>query len=392
MRNLALCLLLSGVLPAGALSAAGLPRLLPAAAGTLSGSFRFSPESPALAWRAEISPAGGGGLAAAISVDSSGGRIRAHATISSVTGDGEWQLDEGRVDFAPWFAAVTKKWPLLAGWQASGSLARAGHGTLRNGIFDGTLTLALENGAMHNEARKISCEGISLHLVLAGLQPLRTGPGQEFAVARMTGGAAELRHLKISFSLAPGGEVHLASAEAEGFGGKISADPFVFSPAQPELTFSGRAANIDLAGVFACIDPQQQRIREAAGRVSGKIVLHIDAQGVRLGQGGLIMREGETARLLFQPTPGLFTTYVPPQVRKYCTGFESIELGRLPLVMKTFRIRFYPDGEQAERSVLIQLEGNSADPRFPAPISEDININGPLREAIQAYLSFSRRL
>jgi len=385
VRNFILVLACSSLGLCGAAPGTGLPWPLPVVNGTLSGNFRLSPQSPALAWRAEVRPAGEGALAVAVSVDSSGGRIRAHATISGATGDGEWQLDEGRVDFAPWFAAVTEKWPLLAGWQASGTLALTGHGTLRSGVFDGTVALALENGGMRNDAKKISCEGISLRLALAGLQPLRTGPGQEFGVTRITGAGAELHDLKISFALAPGNEVRVASAETAGFGGKISIDPFVFNPAQPRLTLAGHAVDVDLAQIFASIDPEQLHIEEAVGRVSGRITLHIDANDVRLGQGGLVMRQGETARLVFAPTPGLFTPYIPQQVRKYYPGFESIELRRLPLVMKTFRIRFYPDGEQAERSVLIQFEGNSADPHLPAPISEEININGPLRESIQAF-------
>ncbi|HZP61530.1 MAG TPA: YdbH domain-containing protein, partial [Opitutaceae bacterium] len=325
-----------------------------------------------------------------ISLEGAGSRIRAHGQLAA-TGDGDWQIDEGSVDLAPWFTAVTDKFPLLAGWQASGTLSLAGHGTLRNGSVDGAIVLTLENGAMRNDAKKIAFENISLHLALAGLQPRRTEPGQEFTVGRITGAGAELHDLKISFALSPGDEIRVAAAEVTGFGGKFLAEPFAFNPAQPQLTLIGRAVDLDLAQICACLDPEQLRIEEAIGRVSGRLTLHIDANDVRLGQGGLVMRRGETARLVFSPTPGLFTSYVPPQVRKYYPGFESIELKRLPLVMKAFRIRFYPDGEQGERSVLVQLEGDSPNPRLPAPISEEININGPLREGIQAYLEMRKR-
>jgi hypothetical protein len=183
--------------------------------------------------------------------------------------------------------------------------------------------------------------------------------------------------------------VRVAGGVAAGFGGKLSAEPFAFKPAQPDITFIVHATGLDLAQISLSIDAQQKRIREAAGHVSGKAVLHLDRAGVRLGQGSLVMSKGESARILFQPTPGLFTTYLSPPICKFYSGFEPIELGRLSLLMKAFRIKFYPDGEQAGRSALIQLEGDSSDLRFPAPISEDINVNAPLSDALRMFVNIS---
>lgn len=391
VRTLVLALVWSGVWLCGAARGAGLPGPLPPVSGTVSGSFRLGAQSPVLAWRVATQPAGNGELSLVVSADSPGGRVRAHALVSAATGDGTWQLDEGRVELAPWSAALVEKFPALAGWQAGGTLTAEGRGTLQHGGIDGTVTLALAGGSLHNEAKKISCDGISLHLVFGGLRPLRADPGQEFAVATLTAPGTELHNLKISFALAPGGEVRVASAEAEGFGGKISTEPFVFNPAQSQLAFTVHASNIDLAEVRASLDPERQRIREATGRVSGQIALHLDRDGLRLGRGWFALSGGESARFLFQPTPGLFTSYLPANIRDVYSGFAPIELGKLPMVVKKFQVELYPDGESAGHTARLQLEGNSTDPRLPAPIVLDVNIDGPLQEAVQRYLSLGNK-
>ncbi|MDE3083907.1 MAG: YdbH domain-containing protein, partial [Verrucomicrobiota bacterium] len=204
-------------------------------------------------------------------------------------------------------------------------------------------------------------------------------------------GSAELHDTKISFELLPDGRVRVVAAGANGFGGKFSVQPFSFAPASGAIDFTVQATNLELGQIRIVLDAQQQRIREAVGRVSGKVALHFDKEGLRIGQGALTMRKGELARILFQPTPGLFTSYVPATIRPYYRGFEPIELGKLSLVMSAFQIKFYPDGEQADRSMLIQLQGNSSDARFPAPIDEDINVNGPLQQAIHSFLSLGRK-
>ena len=390
MRILVLGAICSGLWLGAVAGAAGLPWSLPVVNGTLTGKVRLSAQSPELVWRMTAQPEAAGRLSLDASLDGPGTRVHARAAVSSATGEGEWQIEEGRVDLASWLAAAADKMPRLAGWRAAGTLAVTGRGTLRSGALDGTLTLALAGGSLHNEAKKISCDGISLRLVLAGLQPLRADKGQELSMNTLNIAGTEVRNLKFFFALAPGGNVRVDAAEVAGFGGRISAEPFVFDPAQRQFTFTGRAFNLDLAQICAAVDSGRQRIREAAGRVSGQVTLHVDAGGVRFGPGALVMPQGETARVLFQPTPGLFTTYSPPLVLKVCPGFNAIELGRLPLVMKKFSIRFYPDGEQADRSALIQLEGNSSDPHFPAPISEDININGSLQEGVHLFLNFNK--
>jgi len=359
----------------------------PMVRGTVSGVTRLGAPGPALAWRVVAQPVGDGELSIEVSADGAGGHLQAHARATTATGDGEWQVDACRLDLAPWLALLTAKFPALSGWQGSGALTVAGHGTLRGGAIDGTATLTLADGELRNEKKKISCEGIALQLVLAGLQPLRAEPGQELTLHAVTAAGTELRDLTVSFALAPGGEVRVAEAGAAAFGGKLSAEPFAFTPAQMAAAFVVHAADLDLAQVRVFADPQQARMHEALGRISGRLMLHLDRNGLRVGQGLLAMREGESARILFQPTPGLFTSYLPVNVRGIYTGFEPIELGKLPMLVKKLQVDFYPEGETAERTVRVQLEGDSTDAKRPAPIVLDINVDGPLQQAIQRYLS-----
>lgn len=387
MRNFIPGLALSSVLLCGAARGAGLSWPWPMMRGTMSGTTRFGAPGPALAWRVVAQPAGESELAVEISADGSGGHLEAHARIATATGDGEWQVDACRLDLAPWLALLAAKFPVLSGWQGSGVLAVSGHGMLRGGAIDGTATLALADGGLRNEAKKISCVGMGLQLVLTGLQPLRAEPGQELTLRTVTAAGVELHDLKISFALAPGGEVRVAEAGAAGFGGKLSTEPFAFTPAQMAAAFVVHATDLDLVQIRIFADPQQIHLHEALGRISGQLTLHLDRNGLRVGRGLLAMREGESARLLFQPTPGLFTSYLPVNIRGVYTGFEPIELGKLPMLVKKLQVDFYPDGEIAERTIHVQLEGDSTDMKLPAPIVLDVNVDGPLQQAVQRYLS-----
>jgi hypothetical protein len=390
VRSFVPSLVLSSVLLCGAVHGAGLSWPWPMMRGTLSGSTRLDASGPTLAWRVVAQPAGEGELAFEISANGSGGHLQAHARIMTGTGNGEWQVDACRLDLAPWLALLAAKFPALSGWQGSGVLTVAGHGMLRGGIIDGTATLALADGELRNDKKKIFCEGMTLQLVLAGLQSLRAEPGQELTLQTVTAAGAELHDLKVSFELAPGGEVRVAEAGAAGFGGKLSAEPFAFTPAQMAAAFIVHGTDLDLAQVRAFADPQQIRMHEASGRMSGQLMLRLDPDGLRLGCGTLALNGGELARVLFQPTPGLFTSYLPVNVRGIYTGFEPIELGKLPMLVKKLQVDFYPEGETAERTVHVQLEGDSTDAKRPAPIVLDINVDGPLQQAIQRYLSMQR--
>lgn len=387
MRNLVPGLVLSSALLCGAMRGAGLSWPWPMVRGTISGVTQLGAPGQALAWRIVAQPVGDSELSIEVSADGAGGHLQAHARVTTVTGDGEWQVDACRLDLASWLPPLAAKFPALSGWQGSGVLTVAGHGLLRGGAIDGAATLTLADGALRNEKKKISCEGIALQLVLAGLQPLHAEPGQELTLRTVTAAGAELHDLKISFALAPGGEVRVAEAGAAGFGGKLSAEPFAFAPAQMAAAFVVHGTDLDLAQVRAFADPQQIRMHEASGRMSGQLMLRLNHDGLQLGQGLLAMREGESARILFQPTPGLFTSYLPGNVRGVYTGFEPIELGKLPMLVKKLQVDFYPDGESAERTVHVQLEGDSTDAKRPAPIVLDINVDGPLQQAIQRYLS-----
>jgi hypothetical protein len=174
-----------------------------------------------------------------------------------------------------------------------------------------------------------------------------------------------------------------------GFGGQFSTEPFVFAFAQPEIKFVVHARSFELGQIRTVVDPRQQHVQEAEGKLNGKFTAYYNQEGFRIGPGALAMSKGESATILFQPTPGLFSSYIPKFVLGH-TGLPKIEAGQLALVIKTLRIKFFPDGERSNRSALIQLEAESADPSVPAAISFDININGPFQALIQGGVDFSR--
>jgi hypothetical protein len=387
-----MCLALLGALPL--MVARGAIPPLPLMNGTLSGVLHLDASAPALAWRMALRPANAGALDLEFSVEGQDAHLDVQAHLDPATGEGTWQIVKCRLDLASWSAALTENVPSLANWQFRGTLAIEGRGTIEQGIFDGTATLELADGGMENTKKKSSCDGLALRITLAGLQPLCTEPDQVLAVRTADFGGVELHDTKISFGLTPDGQVHVGSLESSGLGGKFSALPFAFALKQPSITWVARARRIDLAQLRDVVDPEHLKINQAQGHVSGKLTVHLDHGNLTVGQSSLVLPKGELAQVILQPSPGLFSRilYTNKKIRVAYPGFAQIELGKMPLVMKTFRIRFYPDGEQGNRTVLIQLEGGSTDPRFAAPLSLDLYINGPVQELLHGAYAMSRQL
>ena len=387
-----MCLALLGAWPLMTARAALPP--LPLMNGTLSGVWHLDPSAPVLAWRMTLRPANAGVVNLEFSIEGQDAHLDVQASLDPATGEGTWQIAKCRLDLASWSAALTKNIPSLASWQFHGTLAIEGHGTIKQGIFDGTATLELADGGMENTKKKSSCDGLALRITMAGLQPLCTEPDQVLSVRTAQFGGVELHDTKISFGLTPDGQVHVGSLESAGLGGKFSAEPFAFALKQPSITWIAHARRIDLAQLRDVVDPGHLKINQAEGHVSGKLTVHLDHGNLTIGQSALVLSKGDMAQVVLQPSPGLFTRilYHNKDIQINYPGLAQIELGRMPLVMKTFRIRFYPNGEQGSPAILIQLEGGSTDPKFAAPIAIDVNINGPMQELLHGSYAVRRQL
>jgi hypothetical protein len=388
VRSFALCLALLGALLLVDARGANLLWPLPVMNGTLSGVFHPDASSPALAWHVAGRATGAGLLTLEISVDGKGVGLHGQACVNPLTGDGTWQVTECHFDLASWSATLTGDIRILAGASMTGTLTAEGHGTIRHNVIDGTATLALDGGGMSDDPKKVSCSGIAARIVLAGFHPLRTKPGQAIMVQSLSAAGSDLHNVTIPFALAPG-EVQMGAVGGAGFGGQFSTEPFVFAFTQPEIKFVVHATSFELGQIRTVVDPRQQHVQEAEGKLNGKFTAYYNQDGFRIGPGALVMSKGESATILFRPTPGLFSSYIPPFVLLH-TGLPKVEAGQLALKIKTLRIKFFPDGEHSNRSALIQIEAESTDPRFPASIGFDININGPFQDLIQSGVNFSR--
>jgi hypothetical protein len=387
-----MCLALLGAWPL--VDARGALPQLPLMNGTLSGVWHLDPSAPVLAWRMALRPADAGVLNLEFSVEGQDAHLDVQAHFDPATGEGTWQIVKCRLDLASWSESLTENIPSLANWQFRGTLAIEGRGTIKQGVFDGTATLELADGGMDNTKKKSSCDGLALRIELTGLQPLCTAPDQVFSVRTADFAGIELRDTKISFGLTPDGQVHVGSLESSGLGGKFSAEPFAFALKQPSITWVARAKGIDLEQLRNVVDPGQLKIKQAAGHVFGKLTVHLDHGTLTVGPSTLVLSKGELAQVVLQPSPGLFTRilYHNKEIRVAYPGFAQIELGEMPLVMKTFRIKFYPNGEQGSPAILIQLEGGSTDPKFAAPIALDLNINGPVQQLLRGGYAVHRQL
>ncbi len=153
--------------------------------------------------------------------------------------------------------------------------------------------------------------------------------------------------------------------------------------------FSLRVRDLDLGELLRVADAEQKHFQSAQGRVEGTVQLHLRAGVFSRGEIVLTIPEGTTALILFQPSPGLLSSYVPAAVRRQYNGIEAIELGQTPLEARVLRLTYSPAGDAAGRNAVVHLEGQPQDRKYIAPLVLDLNFSGEVERTLDGFLKMS---
>jgi hypothetical protein len=381
------------------------PRPLPPLTGELTGNFQSLtlPGAPALHWTLNLRDgANAAERIADIVVDGTGTHARIEWRFDAA-GGGTWRVQESQFDLALWFPLLAPQYlPKLASAIVEGHAALTGEGTLHDGKLGGRVHVDLRDGAMHDAAAAWSVTGIGLQGTLAELPGVTTdGPVKlTFREAKSNGIIAH--DGVINFAIDAANIVQVASATCTLMDGRVALTPFAVGVARPEVK-----TNVDFSGVelgrLAAFLPSV--LAEARGPVSGQVELTWSlADGLKFANGSLRPRPNETATIKLSPAPGFLTSRLPEKLRERIdllpkwTGplrqlfhpknpaydtLRDIEMGRMPLEVKTLTIDVQPAGDANGRTARIVVSAKPAGAESAVDaVRFEINVTGPLADFV----------
>ncbi|HVZ65407.1 MAG TPA: YdbH domain-containing protein [Lacunisphaera sp.] len=288
----------------------------------------------------------------------------------------------GSVHFEiPAFHADLQAWPglvgqLAPGWELTGRVEGSAEGDWLDGKLAGRGHVALHEGRAVETKPAVAAEGIEAGMDLTDLAKIGTGPGT-LRIATVKVGQLELRDVDVAFASESLERIKVTRAGFSALGGKLSAEPFVFQPARADLDAVLNVDGVDVEQVLALT---KDLPASATGRVSGRFPVRIAGDGFQFGTGWLGLKPGVAAEVRFKAN-GLLTSGLSDKSPAYGV-LQQVESGLLKLKVNELRLDIHPPGAPPERSAQLHLAGEPVDPTVKAPVTLDLNVNGPLEKLL----------
>lgn len=314
----------------------------------------------------------------AFAVEGEGAQVRGEARLDPAA-EGSWRIGEAKINLGEWFRVAPLFAPTLAAIGVAGELTFTGEGTWRSEMFGGKGVFTLREGRLDDPERKIVLEGISVDVEFEDLATWRTAPAQVFTWRSGRYDVVPLGVGRIEFDM-DREEVRITSALIDVFGGELQVGSLVMSTRRPEFSVDARMVGVAVDQIMFLLPPV---LKDARGRLDGRMSLKRDASGLQIGAGNLSLRPGDTAELRLAPTPGLISTSLPDMVLQHYPGLRKIEMGETPLRADVLEVTFTPQGDAQGRTAWVHLAGGPVDPNLRSPIDLTVNVQGPLQSLIR---------
>ncbi len=319
------------------------------------------------------------------------GNVSATAPGFATKLDGEFDLAASAVQFRAtgteldlgrWQGFISQMVVLPGGrWEMAGQL----RGSATGRYAGGKLTLAgdveLREGRFAFPERNITAEGVSAKFTFTDLDKFVSEPG-EVRVATLSAGEIKATNLQLLLAFDTMERIAVPRATLEAFGGKLAAEPFKFFPHLSELEAVLLVDGVVVEQVLALVKDVPA---QATGLVDGRVPLRIDGSGIRLGTGWLELKRGAYAEVKFN-AEGLLTRGAAPNSAQYAV-LKKIEAGLLRLKLSALRLDIRPPKAPAGRSATIHLAGEPVDREVKAPVTLDLNVNGPIESLLNLGLN-----
>lgn len=293
-----------------------------------------------------------------------------------------FRLPEVSLDLARWQDFLQRLVVLPGGkWELAGQLSGSAEGKARGKDVTLTGRVQLRDGHLRYVEKNITLTGVEADLVFDDMWNYHTPPGQTARAQEFKVGDFTLRDLSVEFAVEGAEKIAVTRATLKTLGGTVTAEPFKLFATQRELQVTMLADGLDVAQILAIAPDIPAR---ASGRVDGRLPVRIDASGVRLGTGWLALKPGVYAEVQFNAV-GLLTNGVDPKDARFSV-LNKIESGLLRLKIGEMRLEVRPPNAPPGRSATLHVTGEPVDPEVKAPVTLDLNVNGPLERLINLGL------
>lgn len=327
-------------------------------------------------------PAGKERWSARVDATAPGFAAKIDGEFDFASGAWKFRVADAQLDLGRWQDFIGQMVVLPGGkWTLAGKL----QGSATGAYTDGKLALAgdveLSEGRFEFPARNVVADGVSAKFRFRDLDKFISDPG-EVRVASLTAGEIKTTNLELQLAFDTVDKIAVTRATLEAFGGRVAAEPFRFFPRQNELE---AVLLVDGLVVEQLLALAKDVPAKATGRVDGRVPLRIDGAGLRFGTGWLELKRGVYAEVQFN-ADGLLTSGVAPNSAQY-TVMKKIEAGLLRLKLAELRLDIRPLKAPPGRSAIVHLAGSPVDPEVKAPVTLDLNVNGPFESLLNLGLN-----
>ncbi len=316
-----------------------------------------------------------------MSVDGPGLGVKAEGTFDPASQALEFKLPEMTLDLKPWQDFVQRIVLLPGGaWELAGRATASAEGRWAGKVFAATAKVSLRDGHAANPARAVAADGVEADLEFADLDRFQTKPGT-LRIRELHTGQLVLRNLEADFAFDGAKKIVVSRTTLQALGGSVALEPFKYFPDLRELEAVVLVDGISVEEVMALT---QDLPAKASGRLNGRFPLRIDEGGIRLGTGWLELKPGVAAEIQFN-SGGLLTRGLSASSPGYAV-LKKVETGLLKLAISELRLDIRPPNAPPGRSATLHIAGEPRDPGVKAPVTLDLNVNGPLEKLLNMGL------
>ena len=322
-------------------------------------------------------PAGMGSWLGNTQVTAPGLALKGEGTYALTSGDLAFKLPEIFLDLKTCQTFLQRVVPLpVEDWELEGKFSGNVEGRLSGGKLTAGGNLRLREGRAVSVAKAVTAEGIAADLEFIDFGQVTTKPGT-LSIHELRTGQLTMRDLRGEFAFAGSDRIAVSQVSLLTLGGRVSAEPFQLRPSRSELDAVLLVDNISVEEVMALTKDLPAK---ATGRVNGRVPVRINSDGLHLGTGWLELKPGVQAEIQFN-AKGLLTGGSAPGSPGYAV-LQKVESGLLKLKISEMRLDIRPPNAPEGRSAQLHLAGEPLDKEVKAPVTFDLNVNGPLEKLI----------
>ncbi|MBX3738124.1 MAG: YdbH domain-containing protein [Candidatus Didemnitutus sp.] len=329
-----------------------------------------------------VKPAGKDRWSGDVNATAPGFAAKIGGEFNYASGTWKFQVADAQLDLAQWQDFIGQMVVLPGGkWSLAGKLRGSATGAYAGGKLALAGDVELSDARFEFPARNVVADGVSAKFHFRDLDKFISEPG-DVHVASLTAGEIKTTNLELQLAFDTVEKIAVSHATLEAFGGRLAAEPFRFFPRQNELE---AVLLVDGLVVEQLLALARDVPAKATGRVDGRVPLRIDGAGIRFGTGWLELKRGVYAEVQFN-ADGLLTSGVAPNSAQY-TVMKKIEAGLLRLKLAELRLDIRPPKAPPGRSAIVHLAGSPVDPEVKAPVTLDLNVNGPFESLLNLGLN-----